>query len=120
MRRVILSLVIGALLGGLIVRLLSEGPPPATASLSGSSATEAAPPEAHHVVLAQPERIASNPAREASAPEPEVLITTALRTYAENGLRSGWKAVRKDEIPAEDLAEGMKSFEKLVLESAVG
>ncbi|HTF90644.1 MAG TPA: hypothetical protein VK843_19655 [Planctomycetota bacterium] len=32
-------------------------------------------------------------------------------------MRKGWKAVREDEIPAEDLAEGMAKFEKLVLKS---
>lgn len=45
------------------------------------------------------------------------LISPALRAYAEERLRGGWKSMRADEIGEQDLAEGLQEWEQTVLGS---
>lgn len=117
MRHVIFSLVIGALLGALAVWFFMSGPQAGSAANPEPAATSVVPTEKHEVSLDQPERVVVSKAAETRAPESESPISSALRRYAEDGLRRGWKGARQDEMPAEDLALGMQEFEKLVLES---
>ncbi|MFO0980800.1 MAG: hypothetical protein U1E76_03460 [Planctomycetota bacterium] len=44
------------------------------------------------------------------------VMTPALREFASREIRQGWSAVRRDLIPEDDLGEGMKEYERLVLE----
>jgi hypothetical protein len=80
-------------------------------------AAEVRAPKTVEPALVEPERAVASPARTSLTAESEVLISAALRRYAQAGIRKGWKDVRSDEIPDEDLVEGLQTYEVIVLES---
>src|SRR5688500_7056487 len=102
MQRVILSLVLGALIGGLAVGFFSDSRPAETpADLVTREDPAEAPIASRDVALATPDRVPASNAPVADRLEAEDLISAALRRHADEGLRSGWKSVREDEIPQE-------------------
>ena len=117
MVRAIFCLLIGALIGGLIVSFFSAAP---NTSLAPSDAAPASVAVIQTAPSAERVEAPAYPTHEAQRMAERVLdtelITTALRAYAEAGMRKGWIDSRHDEMPAEDLAEGLKQYETLVLE----
>jgi hypothetical protein len=121
MRAVFVALFVGLLAGGSAVWLFAVPPrdtlestfvePPAPAE----STIE--PPRVPAVVESPRASAASESERVPSPADESVLISDALRRYAQENIAKGWRAVRKDEIPAEDLAEGMKTYEQILLGS---
>ncbi|HTF90645.1 MAG TPA: hypothetical protein VK843_19660 [Planctomycetota bacterium] len=115
MQRVLLSLVLGMLIGALGVSLFLDARPMEPAANPARSEERAAPIPVPAGAIAPPERTAENRAPISSEAEPEGLISAALRRYVEECLRQAWKSVREDEIPAPDLAKGMAKFENNVM-----
>jgi hypothetical protein len=126
MRSVLVAFAGGILVGGAVGWIVVATPKVAIER----PALALPPPESPAVPvtptreLASSERVSADP----SAPAPattssggsDELITEALRAYARTRISKGWARVRQDEIGAEELAEGMKRFERLVLDSPFG
>jgi hypothetical protein len=121
MRPVLVALCVGLIAGGFSVWIVAI---PRRAALESTSVDPPSsakptiePPQAPVVVESARASAAEESDRAPSPVDEGVLISDALRRYAEENIAKGWSAVRKDEIPAEDLAEGMKSYEQIVRDS---
>jgi len=120
MGRILLSLVIGILLCAVGARVLAPSPQHALPAATELPAAEVLAPMTVEPALVEPEHAVAGPPRASVTAETEVLISDALRRYAQADVRKSWKDVRSDEIPDEDLVEGMQTNERIVLESPQG
>jgi hypothetical protein len=116
-----IALLVGAAVGGVIGRMTGDGPALVQFERRASEGREVAPPIG---AAPEPQRIEERAAHDAmdgasaataaTSSGTTTLFLDELRARGRDGIARGWRTVRADEMPAEQLAFGLAEFESTV------